>query len=101
MALKVEVIATGKPNRDGERSLGASREIRVQGIWPESSVEVIGDAATAVDRLVMVTRPRDVVLITDLVRYRGELYAVDGEPGILEDEGRIEGRQVRLRRGRG
>jgi len=99
---KVSLLPEAKRDQHGQPlPSGPAREARVEGVWPASTTETVVDAETRTDDLIMVTHRKDRPLDTDVVLYLGGRYQIVGVVQALEDEGRIEGWQARLRKVKG
>lgn len=98
---KVVVRPRATENEHGETTPDPGRTITILAIYPASTDEVTVGGQTVTEDLIMLTKSRDRLATTDQVVYLGDVYEVDGKPAALEDNGRIEAWQVRLKRGEG
>lgn len=99
---KVDVLPAAKKDRWGQTIPGGPpRTARVEGVWPASTTETVIASETQIDDLIMVIHRKDRPADTDQIVYLGATYQIEGVVQPLDDDGRIEGWQVRLRKGTG
>lgn len=100
----VTVLRAGDPTQDpyGNDVPGPDTETDYDGcaVWPRVSSEDVQARDQVIDGLYVLFPAGADVLATDRVRARGQVYLVDGEPGLYESPltGTALGPQVSLTR---
>lgn len=100
----VVVLRPGPPETDGYGNdvPGPDRETRYAGcaVWPRVSSEDVQARDQVIDGLYVLFPTGTDVRATDRVRVRGDVYMVDGEPGVYRSPltGTTLGPQVSLTR---
>lgn len=100
----ITVVRPPKRGKNGDPLPGTGSEFDIEGcsVQPRQSTEATDLRDTVTTGLVVFAPGRPDILETDRIRYRGNLYAVDGEPAFWDElDGEPEHAEVQLKRVKG